>query len=329
MILSASLFGHPYVAGSLVLDAAQLTPLIVAAPAGAIDTAPYLSPIGQGFDGVAKLTLFRTDGTFLCSGALIGPSAVLTAAHCLTDSSGVNRVSSLSVEFTTADGIVTRQGETSAAHPEWAGSIGSIYDVAVVQLSAPAGPYVDIYDLYSGPLPYDEVVALAGYGRRGSGATGANLSSGMRRQGTNQFELTLDGALLLSDFDNGLKKNDSFCRDLGMCPPHFAGTGTTYEANIAPGDSGGPALLNGQLVGIASFGLRLHNSTADVDDTLNFSAGELAGHIYAPAHADWIYSFLNVETVPYQGPVVPEPSTWLLMISGAVVLGFVRVRSRY
>ena len=326
MILSAALSGHPYVAGSVALDLAELTPLIVAAPAGAIDTAPYTSATGQGFDGVAKLTLVRNDGTFLCSGALIGSSSVLTAAHCLTDSGGVNQVSSLTVEFSTAGGVVSREAAATIAHPEWTGSIGSVYDLAVVQLAAPAGPGIDIYDLYAGPMPYDEVVTFAGYGLRGGGASGATSGSGQRRQGTNQFELTLDGAILLSDFDNGLKANDAFCRDFGMCPPFFAGTGSLYESNIASGDSGGPALLNGQLIGIASFGMRVKNSKADVDGVLNFSAGELAGHIYAPAHADWIYSFLSVSAPP---AMVPEPSAWVLLLSGTAVLGFLRHRSRY
>src|SRR4051794_36905504 len=71
------------------VDFSSAASFIVAASANpAIDNAPFLTPPGFGFDGVAALIVHKTTGDFLCSGALIAQELVLTAAHCLTDNTG-------------------------------------------------------------------------------------------------------------------------------------------------------------------------------------------------------------------------------------------------
>lgn len=64
------------------------------------DPADNIVGPGQGFDGVAKLRINRSDGLFSCTGTLLnGGQDILTAAHCLTDDQGVFITNSVSVIF--------------------------------------------------------------------------------------------------------------------------------------------------------------------------------------------------------------------------------------
>jgi hypothetical protein len=107
--------------------------LFAAAPAGAIvngttDTAGTYANVG--------MVRFTQDGTrFRCSGTLISPTVVLTAAHCTDGSSDVSVTFDL-VGRTTATYIPG----TPHTHPGWTGQLGTkiLKDTGVVVLSAPA-----------------------------------------------------------------------------------------------------------------------------------------------------------------------------------------------
>ena len=60
----------------------------------------YQTMKGTGYDGVAALFVERSDGNFLCTGALLaGTFNVLTAAHCLADADGQNITQSVTSVF--------------------------------------------------------------------------------------------------------------------------------------------------------------------------------------------------------------------------------------
>ena len=107
------------------------------------------------------------------------------------------------------------------------------------------------------------------------------------KKGQNTFNAFIDGGgplVLLSDFDSGTAQRDAFAVHCGFAPD--TGLGAS-EVSTAPGDSGGPALINGQVAGITSFGTR-GGSPADLDGTVNSSFGEFNGFTRVSQHVSWI-----------------------------------------
>jgi hypothetical protein len=151
------------------------------------------------------------------------------------------------------------------------------------------------------------VFSFLGYGRTGSGSTGADATStsgseALRLKATNQFDADgavlksflggqmswspLTGTQLMADFDNGLAVNDALGRLIGR---HDLGQGLS-EGLIASGDSGGPALIAGQVAGIASYtsNLSLGSIEPDIDTQPNSSFGELAAWQRVSVYQPWI-----------------------------------------
>jgi hypothetical protein len=101
-------------------------------------------------------------------------------------------------------------------------------------------------------------------------------------------------------------------------PAFFAASLGNREAFIDGGDSGGPALINGQVAGIHSFGTTLGSAfcarfinKADVLCGNNSSFGEVAGDTNVALYASWIRSQLSV----------PEPSSIGLVLAAVLGVG--------
>ena len=122
------------------------------------------------------------------------------------------------------------------------------------------------------------------------------------------------GAIFQYDSDDGVPQHDAFDfffgdSDLGL---HYD------EVMSAPGDSGGPTILNGELVGIASYGITLEYSrgppprtsdctTEGKSPILDSSCGEFAGDTRVSSYTNFIDSVLysepnNPPTADANGP---------------------------
>jgi len=93
-----------------------------------------------GWEAVGRLDL---DGGF-CTGVLVAPDLVLTAAHCLTEAKAVGRVDQMRFRAGLRDGEAVAEAVVARAvmHPDYVPgdgvSAGNIrYDVGLVQLAAP------------------------------------------------------------------------------------------------------------------------------------------------------------------------------------------------
>jgi len=117
---------------------------------------------------VAYLKLDLKDGGHAtCSGTVISSTAVLTAAHCLADTS------SLTINF----GSKEIPAASFSYHPGYKGTDSDSIDVGVVIASSPLGqPIVPL--LASRDAKVGETVVIAGYGQSTLGAGAGTLRAG-------------------------------------------------------------------------------------------------------------------------------------------------------
>lgn len=302
----------------------------------------------SGYSGVGSLFI-STQSTAttgfggICSGSLIGSGSVLTAAHCLETTPG-DRITGISFFLPS---LGDRSGmrevfEVSefALHPDYAetGLVGG-NDIAGLTITGDTSLY-DVYDLFLGD-PIQQFTAV------GTGTVGGPRGTGIgvrndfvKRAGNNVYELYGDelfsdvgAGVVLYDFDDGTFAHDVFGRNLGI-----NGLGVDAESAASPGDSGGPAFIDGKIATVTSFGITggifqgfCGGSSTDpfnrngettptaLSGCTNSSVGEIGGNTLVSANIDFVRGYLN-GTVDTMAPV-PEPSTWFMLVAGFGFIG--------
>ena len=241
------------------------------------------------YSGVCMITAGDSMGT----GALLTSGIhVLTAAHVVWDSENGALLdpTQIVVEFESADGeMVPYFVREIYLYPGYAGDAIGGDDIAVLLLSSEVDNEFLGFDIYRNTDELGLDFTLVGYGQYGTGDdyyydTNYDRPYGVKHSGMNTFELTgsdysnnVNPNILLYDFDDNTRKNDTFGRNYGIV--HY-GLGDD-EAISDQGDSGGPCFIDGKIAGIVSWGSSEH-----------MLFGDYAASVRVSSYADWIDKIL-------------------------------------
>jgi hypothetical protein len=228
-----------------------VSPMIIGGTTTTITSAPWMAQLWYTDD---QGTTDTSDDTgFFCGGAVVAPTKILTAAHCVkgADWAKGGAVVTGATQLPSDDGSDLHGGTATAVLRQWyhpsynADTIDN--DIAVLTLAAP---------VKATPIRMTTSTDTASYDPATTGAKSAKVYGWGRTSSTSDdVSQTLKTATLpiKSDTTCAAAYGSWFIKGHMTCagpPASGSDSGTTA---ICSGDSGGPLVVNGRIVGVVSW----------------------------------------------------------------------------
>ena len=255
------------------------------------DESPLIAG-GEEVDNPGWIVAVFRDANYICTGVLIDPRVVLTAAHCAEEPASYQLLFGTE---TLLDSGIQRTASIVHIHPGWSGELGDP-DLALIGFDVPVTSLPTV-PLNANPLwpEWDQPVSAAGWGEYG-------LSTGP--------SLTLNGAdfWTTSGMDGTVDSDYCDLNSAQVTPDGVFCFGGPVLASACAGDSGGPVVgwatptsTSGQRVvyGLVSYG-PVDCGVGGVD-----SKAQAVG-----AHSFWITTM--VERIKNPSPPPPGHTTGLV-----------------
>lgn len=265
-------------------------------PSARIDTS-------GGFPFVGALSISNGLGSFTGTGVALSRDWVLTAGHNadLNDDGALDAGLATSFHLPGA-GVFTVT--TAITHPDVTGfGVPSVHDDLVLLRLEPPLPEGLAYPTMGALIGGGDAFTMVGFGRSGYGSYGYTTGAGLsvRRFGENMFD-----TFWFDDEGSGSAEVFRYDFDAPATTGQPGGSlGNTRESLIAPGDSGGPALIR-TADGWAVAGINTFT------DGFGGQFGDHGGGIVLQPYLPWIH---DVTGLP-----VPEPGPAMLLLAAMVLL---------
>jgi secreted trypsin-like serine protease len=271
-----------------------VAPLHALALVGGAGVAP--NGTDSPWNGVGSLSV----GGGMFTGTLIAPGYVLTAAHLVVgvDPSTVTFQVNATTSYTiAATQIFVNPGYTGSSGGNVPGDPTNHDDLAIIKLASPVSPDVPVFDIYAGSMQSKDLTFVSYAGSTNTKRTGENIADVLFADTAGIKEV------YLFDFDGP---------DLTTNRTGGGTLGANREASLVGGDSGSSAFVNvngvWKLAGINTFSATFAAGPADAG-----AFGSGGGGIIVSAYSPWIDSIVAAP--------VPEPQTWLMLLTGIGILG--------
>ncbi|MFJ6981791.1 MULTISPECIES: trypsin-like serine protease [unclassified Streptomyces] len=226
----------------------RIDPKIIGGTTTTIAKAPWMAQLWYGDDRGTAST--ADDIGFFCGGAVVAPTKILTAAHCVKGYNWKAHGTAVVGATTLADADSLHGGTAVGVWRQWNhpsyNSVTIDNDIAVLTLNVPVKVTPIRMTTAADTASYKAGTAAKVYGWGRTTSTTQDLSATLK---TADLPIRSD-ATCAGFYGADFIKGHNVCAG---APASGSDTGTTSSCN---GDSGGPLVVGGRIAGVVSWGVR-------------------------------------------------------------------------
>ncbi|WP_405103102.1 trypsin-like serine protease [Micromonospora sp. NBC_01412] len=265
----------PGVKGDLLPSTKGPTPRIVGGSEVNVANHPY----------VVGILTYAFDGIYWCTGTVIAPNKVLTAAHCSVDVPGTTLVLAGKNQLLDDDGNIPPGGYVGAVASTWT---HQGYNLAAQEAGTATAFLDDVSVLtlkQNLPSAYP-AITLSGQGDQApytAGTAADILGYGVADGDNADTKLRKATVTMKSNADCAGVAGQAYDANRMIC------AGPDNGADTCDGDSGGPILVNGKQVGITDWGYSPCGDKPGYYERISYYADSINADLTRPplVNADW------------------------------------------